>query len=57
MKNKYFLYIAIVTFMTMTVWAFFDIMHSRAKVQTPPEIKSLLEPINTGFDQEVINGL
>lgn len=56
MKNKYFLYVAIATFLTVTAWAFFDIMHSREKVQIPSEVSSLLEPISTEFDQEVMNG-
>lgn len=57
MSGKQFLYIAAATFITVIIWVSLDIMHSRAEVQVPSEVQSLLEPINPNFDQEAINGL
>lgn len=57
MNNKPFLYIIIATITTILIWVVLDIMHSQSKVQIPPEVKQLLEPINPAFDQEAINEL
>ncbi|MDO8498705.1 MAG: hypothetical protein Q7S44_02880 [bacterium] len=57
MRGKQFLYIVIATFVTVIIWVTLDILHSRAAVQTPPEIKQVLEPINPNFDQDAINKL
>lgn len=56
MSGKQFLYIVIATFITVMAWVVLDILHSRESVQTPPEIKQLLEPINPQIDTTVING-
>lgn len=57
MSSKRFLYIVIATFITVLGWAVFDIIHTRSKVQTPPEVKELLTPIEPTFDQDAINSL
>lgn len=57
MSGKQFLYIVIATFITVILWVTLDILHSRATVQTPPEIKQILEPINPNFDEETMNKL
>lgn len=55
MSSKQFLYIIIATFITVTAWAIFDIIHSRAQVQPDPEIKQLLEPLNPKLDLTILD--
>lgn len=57
MKGRQFLYIIIATFITIMIWVSLDIIHARSKIQTPPEIEKLLEPVNPNFDQEAIDEL
>lgn len=57
MSGKRFLYIVIATFITIIIWVATDVYHSRLNVQTKPEIKELLEPVNPNFDQQIINDL
>jgi hypothetical protein len=57
MINKRFFIIILMTFLTIASWVAFDIVHARTAVTTPPSVESLLEPINTNFDQDVINEL
>ncbi len=55
MNSKQFLYIIIATFVTITAWTIFDILHSRSQVQPAPEVKELLEPLNPKLDLTILN--
>ncbi|MFH0937235.1 MAG: hypothetical protein V1808_02995 [Candidatus Daviesbacteria bacterium] len=57
MTRKQFLYITIITFITIIIWVVVDIIHSRATVQIPQEIQQVLEPISPTFDQEALDEL
>lgn len=57
MTSKQFLYIVIITFITVIIWVTLDIMHSRANIQPAPEIKQLLDPVDPQFDQQTLNEL
>lgn len=57
MTNKQFLYIIIATFITVMIWVTLDIIRDQSKVQAPPEVTELLEPLNPNFDQETLDKL
>lgn len=57
MTSKQFLYVIIITFITVLIWVGTDISYSHSKIQPTSEIQQLLEPINPIFDNEVINNL
>lgn len=57
MKSKYFLIILIATVITIIVWAVADIAHSRDQNKTLPDTQELLTPIDTNFDQQVLDEL
>ena len=55
MDRKSFLIISIATFITVISWVVFDVLHTRAEVEIPPETQEVIQPINPNFDQEAIN--
>jgi hypothetical protein len=57
MNGKQFLYIILATFVTISAWAIFDILHSRSQVQPAPEIKALLEPLNPKLDLTILDDI
>lgn len=54
MNKKEWLIAAILTFVTICFWVGFEILHKRAETKITPELKELLEPIDTNFDLSVI---
>lgn len=50
MTKKEWLIAAILTFITISAWVIFDILHSRAKVDIPPKVQEVIEPISPEFD-------
>lgn len=54
MINKNWLIIGILTFITICAWVAFDIFHSRANVEIPPETQTVIEPITPTFDTKSI---
>ena len=50
MTRKEFLIISIATLITVIAWVVFDILHARAQVKIPDNIKEVIEPINPNFD-------
>lgn len=50
MDRKQFLIIAFATFITVTAWVVFDIIHTRANVNIPTDIQDAIEPLNPDFD-------
>jgi len=54
MNNRSFLYIVILTFLTVAAWVVFDILHSRSQITTPTETQKLIEPISPTFEIEVL---
>lgn len=57
MKSKYFLAIVIATVITIIAWAVADLIHSRSRVETPPDTQQLLQPLDTNFNTQVLNEL
>lgn len=50
MTGRQFLFILILTCITVIIWVVLDIIQSRATVTPNPEIQQLLEPISPNFD-------
>lgn len=56
MSGKSFLYIVIITFITVLIWVTLDITRGEPKTVSP-EVQQLITPISPDFDQEVLNDL
>lgn len=54
MTRKEWFIAAILTFLTICAWVIFDILHTRAKVEIPPETMEIIEPINPEFNTETL---
>lgn len=54
MTRKEWLIAAILTFVTITAWVIFDIIHTRSQVEVPQKIQEVIEPINPYFNTEGI---
>lgn len=50
MTKKEWLIAAILTFITITAWVIFDIIHARAQVQIPTQLQQVIEPISPDFN-------
>lgn len=50
MTKKEWLIAAILTFITITAWVIFDIIHARAQVQIPTQLQQVIEPISPNFN-------
>lgn len=50
MTKKGYLFVAIVTLITVIAWVAFDIAHKRSEVQIPSDLDKLVEPIDPSFD-------
>lgn len=57
MINKKWLVIAILTFITISVWVILDIIHARANVEIPAETKDVLEPISPDFNTQILKSM
>lgn len=57
MTSKQFLYIVIITVVTILAWVVLDILHARSSIEISSEVQQLIEPINPKLDQEAINEL
>lgn len=50
--KKEWLIAAILTFVTLCAWVVFDILHTRSKVEIPPKIQEIIEPISPQFNTD-----
>jgi len=50
MTKKGYLFVAILTLITVVLWVIFDVLHSQSEVKTPPDIEKLIEPLDPTFD-------
>lgn len=55
MTKKQTLIITIITFLTFLAWVVFDILHTRAQVEIPPNIQEDIKPISPDFDSNAID--
>lgn len=46
MTKKEWLIAAVLTFITVTAWVIFDVIHTRSAVQIPQQQQEIMEPIN-----------
>lgn len=54
MDRKAFLIIAIATFITISLWVFFAILHTRASVEVSSNLQQVITPLNPNFDDGAI---
>lgn len=54
MTRKEWLIAAIATFITICAWVIFDIIHARAQVEIPQNLKEIIEPISPDFNTSVL---
>lgn len=52
MTKKEWLFAAIFTLITILAWVISDIIHARSKVEIPPKMQEIMEPINPNFNIE-----
>lgn len=52
--NKRILIVVIFTFSIILAWVVFDILHQRAKVEIPENIKEDIEPISPEFNTNAL---
>lgn len=55
MTNKNWFIVTILLFITFLAWVIFNILHTSAKVEIPPETLELIEPLNPEFDISALN--
>lgn len=54
MIKKEWLIATILTFITISAWVIFDILHTRSQVEIPSNLQQVLEPVNPQFNLEGI---
>lgn len=54
MSRKEFLIIAVLTFVTISAWVIFDILHTRSQSEIPPELQQVTQPITPDFDVSAV---
>lgn len=54
MTRKEWLLAAIFTLVTVIVWVISDAFHARAKVEIPPKVQEIIEPISPDFDLKAL---
>lgn len=52
MTKKEWLIAAVLTFITLSAWVMFDILHTRSKVEISPKLQEVIEPISPQFNTE-----
>lgn len=52
MNKKEWLIAAILTFITISAWVIFDILHTRASVTISPKLQEIIEPISPQFNTQ-----
>ncbi len=52
MTRKEWLIAAILTFVSILAWMIFDVIHTRSKVEIPPKVQEIIEPINPNFNTQ-----
>lgn len=57
MSGRQFLYILIATLITVLLWITSDILHTRSQTDVSTPVQDVLDPVDTTFDQEVIDNL
>lgn len=50
MIKKEWLIAAVLTFITISCWIAFDVLHKRAEVEIPQDLQKTIEPINPNFN-------
>lgn len=50
MTQKQWLTAVILTFLTISAWVIFDILHSRKQVEIPQKWQEVTQPINPNFE-------
>jgi len=50
MLHKEWLIIIIITFITISTWVAFDILHTRSQVEIPQTLQEIIEPISPDFN-------
>lgn len=48
--RKEWLIATILTFIIILAWVMFDILHNRAQIEIPSQLRDLTEPIDPDFD-------
>ncbi len=57
MTKKELLIGAILIFITICIWVVLDIIHTRAKVEIPPKVQEVIEPISPELDTKTLESL
>jgi len=52
MTKKEWLIAAVLTFITLSAWVIFDILHTRSEVEISPKLQEVIEPISPEFNTE-----
>jgi len=55
MNKKEFIVVLIFTFISAMIWIVADIYHTKSSIPDDPRITTLLEPVNSTFDQDSLN--
>lgn len=50
MNKKQWLIATILTFITISAWVIFDILHTRSQVEISPKLQEVIEPIDPNFN-------
>ena len=54
MNRKELLIAVILTFITISAWVIFDIIHTRQQVEISPQLKQIIEPVDPQFDLKAL---
>lgn len=55
MTRKGWLIATVLTFITISAWVIFDILHARSQVEIPAKTQEAIEPINPEFNIRVLD--
>ncbi len=50
LNRKQWLIATILTFITISAWVAFDILHARSQVEISPKLQEVIEPIDPNFN-------
>lgn len=56
-KNRYWLYVAILTLLTAIIWVTVTTLGNRQKTTITPDITKAMTPLDTNIDKEVLTKL
>lgn len=57
MTKKDWLIATIFTLLTVSIWVIADIIHTRAQVQIPSQLQTVIEPISPDFDTKGLQSI